>query len=68
MILRDPVNWDDKQVQLIMMLCFNRNERYIFNEVFEPLSMILSDSDKLKTALTCRTSEEFIGTIANFLE
>lgn len=68
MILEEPVDWDGKPVQLVMMLCFNRNERYIFNEVFEPLSMILSDRDKLKTALTCRTSEEFIGTIANFLE
>lgn len=68
MILRSPVNWDDKPVQLIMMLCFNRNERYIFNEVFEPLSMILSDRDNLKTAITCETADQFIDTLTDFLE
>ena len=31
-----------------MMLCFNINERYLFNELFEPISMILVDPDNLK--------------------
>ncbi len=67
-ILKTPVDWDDKPVQLIMMLCFNRNERYIFNEVFEPLSMILSERDHLKAAISCESSQEFIDMLAGFLE
>ena len=68
MILRSPVNWDEKPVQLVMMLCFNRNERYIFNEVFEPISMILSDRDILKTALSTESCEQFIDLLVNCLD
>lgn len=33
-----PVRWGDKQVRIVLMLCFNRDERFIFNEIFEPLT------------------------------
>ena len=46
-----------------MMLCFNINERYLFNELFEPISMILVDPDNLskvlKTKVTHRHSRWF---------
>lgn len=28
-----PVRWGDKQVRIVLMLCFNRDERFIFNEI-----------------------------------
>lgn len=55
-----PTNWNGKQISLIIMLCFNRDERYIFNEIFEPLTMILTEPNNLKKALTFNKYEEFI--------
>lgn len=55
-----PTNWNGIPVSLIIMLCFNRDERYIFNEIFEPLTMILTEPNNLKKALTFNKYEEFI--------
>ncbi len=68
LILKSPVDWDGRSVNLIMMLCFNRNERYIFNEVFEPISMILTNRDNLKQILSAASAEEFIDTLSNLME
>lgn len=67
MICNNPVNWDGKDVRLIMMLCFNINERYLFNELFEPISMILIDPDNLKKVLEAGSAEEFIDLLTEML-
>ena len=64
MICDEPVDWDGREVKLIMMLCFNRDERYLFNELFEPISMILIDPDNLNKVIKARTAEEFIDLLA----
>jgi len=61
LILENPIDWDGKPVQLVMMLCFNKNERYIFNEIFEPLTMILTEKENLKTVLKCRDYTSFVS-------
>jgi lichenan operon transcriptional antiterminator len=68
MILNSPVDWDGHEVYLIMMLCFNRNERYIFNEVFEPISMILTNRNNMKQVLEAKSAEEFIHILADLME
>ena len=67
LIAREPIDWDDKKVELVMMLCFNINERYLFNELFEPISMILVDPDNLSKVLKTKNADEFIDTLANLL-
>ena len=52
------------EVKLIMMLCFNRNERYLFNELFEPISMILVDPDNFNEVIKARSAEEFIDLLS----
>lgn len=47
-----PVDWNGTPVSLIIMLCFNREERYIFNEIFEPLTMVLTEGTNIKKLLT----------------
>lgn len=47
-----PVKWGDKQVRIVLMLCFNRDERFIFNEIFEPLTMVLSSRENVKRLVT----------------
>ena len=50
-----------------MMLCININERYLFNELFEPISMILVDPDNLSKVLKTKNADEFIDTLADLL-
>ncbi|MBQ1323446.1 MAG: PRD domain-containing protein [Erysipelotrichaceae bacterium] len=67
MIAKEPIDWDGKKVELVMMLCFNINERYLFNELFEPISMILVDPDNLSKVLKTKNADEFIDTLADLL-
>ena len=63
-ICRSPVDWDENEVKLVMMLCFNRNERYLFNELFEPISMILIDPDNFNEVIRAGSAEEFIDILS----
>lgn len=63
MILDEPVHWDADDVQLVMLLCFNRNERYIFNEVFEPITMLLTNPASVRRLLHAGSGMEFIEAI-----
>ena len=55
-----PTQWGNNQVNLILMLSINRNDRNIFNEVFENLTMILTEPDAMKEVLNCATYDDFI--------
>lgn len=63
-ICKTPVKWDEMEVKLVMMLCFNRNERYLFNELFEPISMILIDPDNFNEVIKAKSAEEFIDLLS----
>jgi len=65
---RTPIQWDNTEVNLVLMLCFNPNERKIFYDIFEPISMILSDTGNLKEALLCRDFESLIEFLVNHIE
>lgn len=60
-----PIPWGNNQVNLILMLCINRNDRNLFNEVFENLTMILTEPDAMKRVLECETYEEFIQVLVD---
>ena len=62
------IQWDTKQVNLIMMLSFNKNERYIFNEIFDILTMILTDADNVKRIIGVQDYEEFIKLLVSFVK
>ena len=49
------------------MMCFNINERYIFNEIFDPITMILSENENVKKIIVCSTYEEFISNMVELL-
>ncbi len=63
-ICKTPVEWDETEVKLVMMLCFNRDDRYLFNELFEPISMILIDPDNFNEAIKARSAKEFIDVLS----
>ena len=66
-ICKQPIDWDQEKVELIMMLCFNRDERHLFIELFEPISMILIDPDNLNKVLGANNAQEFIDILTSLL-
>lgn len=57
--------WGQNNVNLILMLSINRNDRNLFNEVFENLTMILTEPDAMKKVLECKTYQEFIQVLVD---
>ena len=66
-INKEPIGWNGDSVELVMMLCFNRNDRYLFNELFEPISMILVDPDNMSKVLKATSAKEFIEILSDLL-
>lgn len=66
-ITEEPIEWGNHFVNLIIMMCFNTKERYLFNKTFEPITMILSDPANLKKLLICKTYDEFIQLLVELL-
>ena len=66
-INKEPIDWNGNNVELVMMLCFNRNDRYLFNELFEPISMILVDPDNMSKVLKATSAQEFIEILSDLL-
>lgn len=60
-----PTNWGNQQVNLIMMLSINRNDRNLFNEVFENLTMVLTENETMEKVLRCASYDEFIKTLVD---
>lgn len=63
----DPIMWNGQPVNLVIMLCFNINERYIFNEIFDPITMILSESENVRKITASKSYEDFIQNLVNLL-
>lgn len=61
------IMWDGQNVNIILMMCFNSHDRYIFNETYEPITMILGESNNIKKLTECNTYEDFITTMINLL-
>lgn len=68
LISKTPIKWNQKQVHIVLMLCFNRDERFIFNEIFEPLTMVLSSPENVKRLSQTENYQEFIGMLTSFIE
>lgn len=62
-----PVMWDSRQVHIVMMLCFNREERFIFNEVFEPLTLVLGSRENIRKLAAAGDYREFIELLTALL-
>lgn len=67
LICDEAIQWKNHLVTFVIMMSFNRNERHIFNEIYDPIAMILSQSDNLKRLCNCQDYEDFIHTIVAML-
>lgn len=63
----NPIPWGSHEVHLVIMMCFNKNERHIFNEIYDPITMILSEHENVKQIIACKDYEEFINTMVSLL-
>lgn len=64
----EPILWNNNAVYLVMMLCFNKNERYVFNEIYDPITMILSEYENVRKVIQCNNYEEFISLMVSLLK
>lgn len=68
MIVEQPFPWGSQQVSLIIMMCFNKHERFIFNQIYDPITMILNDKANLKKIIESQDYESFISTMVSYLD
>ncbi len=66
-ITKRPIQWGEKHVQMVLMMCFNPNERQIFNQIFEPITRILTDSENISLLAQCKSYTDFINVIVERL-
>lgn len=68
LISENPILWNDRQVHMVMMLSFNRNERYIFNEIYDPITMILTNKENMQKIIQAKDYKDFIHLLASSLD
>lgn len=68
LICDEAIPWSNTKVHLVLMLCFNRNERLIFNEIFEPLTEILNHPQFLKQVFQVHDAQSFIELLGKLLD
>ena len=64
-ISKKAIAWDKSSVNLVLMMCFNKNERYIFNKIYDTITTILSESDNVKKIISSQSYNEFIDNLVN---
>lgn len=64
LITNRPLLWGTSDVNLIIMLCFSRSERSLFNEMFERMTETLSQPANVRTLTRATTREQFIDLLA----
>ena len=67
LISENPISWNEHPVNLVIMMCFNKNERYIFNEIYDPITMILSEPENVKKILHATDYDDFIKIMVSLL-
>ncbi len=62
-----PTSWGLNKVNLIMMLVINKFDRSLFNEVYENLTMILTEPEAMNRVLHAKNYDEFINILVQSL-
>lgn len=64
----EAISWNGHPVHFVLMMCFNKDERYIFNEIYDPITMILSEPENVKKIMTAENYEQFIQLMVSLLQ
>lgn len=68
LISETPIQWNDRSIHMVLMLCFNKDERYIFNEIYDPITMILTNKESMKKVIQAKNYEEMIQLLVSLLD
>lgn len=67
LISRRPIIWDQKQISIVIMMCFNKNDRNKFQAIYETISSVLIERENVKNLAACDSYEEFITTFLDLI-
>ncbi len=67
-ISKTPLEWGETTVSLVILLCFSPDERKIFYDIFEPLSMLLMEPTHMKNLLNLTSYDEFMAYLTDHME
>lgn len=59
----NSINWNEKKVRMVIMLCFSPDERSLFQEIFEPLTNILTNPIHFEKIIKSQNYEEFVNNL-----
>jgi lichenan operon transcriptional antiterminator len=62
----NPINWNDSKVNIVFMLAIHEDDRLVFKDIFDFISDIISDENKLSSLLKVNSFEAFIKLFASF--
>lgn len=65
LISKKPIQWQDTQVNLVLMLCFSPAERSSFNTVFDRVAGSLIETANIRRLLECTSYEAFVDALAS---
>lgn len=60
-----PISWHDQKVNLVLMMCFNKNDRTVFNQIYETITMVLNDVDNFSYIIKSKDYNDFINRLAS---
>lgn len=61
-----PVNWGDKEVNLIFMLSLEEKNNYLFKEIFHFIIQIISNSDSYNQIMQASTYQKFLDILVSY--
>ncbi|NCB32575.1 MAG: transcription antiterminator [Erysipelotrichia bacterium] len=61
-----PILWNDKHVNIVFMLAINIEDKQVFKDLFDFITEIISDEEKISVVLKSRNYEEFISNLVSF--
>lgn len=68
LINRKGIVWNNKKINVVIMLCFSPSERSLFNEIFGELTEILLNPKNVSVIVKSNNYEELIENIVNCIE
>lgn len=65
-ITNKPIQWENNKVNLVVMLAINKNDSNHFKDIYENLTLFLSESSNLEKTMCCKCYQEFIDMLVTF--
>ncbi|MEA5050608.1 MAG: PRD domain-containing protein [Oscillospiraceae bacterium] len=62
----NAIPWNDSRVNIVFMLAINITDRLFFKDIFDFITDVISEDQKLKALLKAQTFNEFIATLVSF--